>query len=256
MPLLNYTRGRILWSLEKYEQSIEEWDVVLNMTVEEVAENGYGVRWAKSVINDSRYYKADCLYHLFKDKEALALMEEHLSHRGKGIESDFFKKEAVLFYKVLKYNHPRTVAKASDIGYASESQRNRILKKIDALEDNANKEKLVRYLRVICKRLPKEYYLKTILSETYKTIGDKAGCLTYAKAAFEQESNDPLVKYDYAVALMFNGLSEDALLQFKELVALGLDYIAFSEHGEGVRWAKKLLRNTQKQIEQIQVNLQ
>ena len=111
MPLLNYTRGRILWSLEKYEQSIEEWDVVLNMTIEEVAENGYGVRWAKSVINDSRYYKADCLYHLFKDKEALALMEEHLSHRGKGIESDFSKKEAVLFYKVLKYSHPRTVAK-------------------------------------------------------------------------------------------------------------------------------------------------
>lgn len=44
MPLLNYTRGRILWSLEKYEQSIEEWDVILNMTIEEVAENGYGVR--------------------------------------------------------------------------------------------------------------------------------------------------------------------------------------------------------------------
>ena len=36
----------------------------------------------------------------------------------------------------------------------------------------------------------------------------------------------------------------------------GLDYIAFSEHGEGVRWAKKLLRNTQKQIDQIQANLQ
>lgn len=130
MPLLNYTRGRILWSLEKYEQSIEEWDAVLNMTIEEVAENGYGVRWAKSVINDSRYYKADCLYHLFKDKEALALMEEHLSHRGKGIESDFSKKEAVLFYKVLKYSHPRTVAKASDIGYTSESQRNRIMKRL------------------------------------------------------------------------------------------------------------------------------
>lgn len=183
-------------------------------------------------------------------------MEEHLSHRGKSIESDFSKKEAVLFYKVLKYSHPRTVAKALDIGYASESQRNWILKKIDALEDNANKEKLVRYLRVICKRYSKEYYLKTILSETYKTIGDKAGCLTYAKAAFEQEPNDPLVKYDYAVALMFNGLSEDALLQLEELVALGLDYIAFSEHGEGVRWAKKLLRNTQKQIDQIQANLQ
>ena len=43
----------------------------------------------------------------------------------------------------------------------------------------------MRYLRVICKRYSKEYYLKTILSETYKTIGDKTGCLTYAKAAFE-----------------------------------------------------------------------
>ena len=179
-----------------------------------------------------------------------------MSHRGKGIESDFSKKEAVLFYKVLKYSQPRTVAKASDVGYTSESQRNRILKKIDALEESNNKEKLVRYLRVICKRYSKEYYLKTILSETYKAVGDKAGCLTYAKAAFEQEPNDPLVKYDYAVALMFNGLSEDALLQFEEFVALGLDYIAFSEHGEGVRWAKKLLRNTQKQIDQIQANLQ
>ena len=54
MLLLNYTRGRILWSLEKYEQSIEEWDVVLNMTVEEVAENGYGVRWAKKLLRNTQ----------------------------------------------------------------------------------------------------------------------------------------------------------------------------------------------------------
>ena len=40
MPLLNYTRGRILWSLEKYEQSIEEWDVVLNMNYNNKTEYG------------------------------------------------------------------------------------------------------------------------------------------------------------------------------------------------------------------------
>ena len=256
MPLLNYARGRILWSLERYEQSIVEWNLILNMTNAEVAQKGYGVRWAKSVINDARYYKADCLYHLFRDEEAFALMEEHLSHRCRGIESDFSKKEAVLFCKVLKYSHPQSVAKASDAGYASKAQRNKILKKIAALEQSNDNERLGRYLKVICKHYPKEYYLKTVLSEHYKSIGDKVGCLVYAKAAFEQEPNDPLVKYDYAVALMFNGLSEDALLQFEELVALGLDYIAFSEHGEGVRWAKKLLRNTQKQIDQIQANLQ
>ena len=251
MPLLNYTRGRILWSLEKYDQSIMEWDVILGMTEENVAQKGYGIRWSKSVINDARYYKADCLFHLFRDKEALTLMEEHLTHRGRGIESDFSKNEAVMFYKVLKYSHPRAMAKASDAGYASESQRNRISKRIDELENHKDWEKLVRYLKVICKHYPKEYYLKTILSEFCKMAGDKADCLTYAKAAFEQEPNDPLVKYNYAVALNFNGLSHDALLQFKEIVVLGQDYIAYSEHGEGVRWAKKLLRNTQKQIEQI-----
>ena len=251
MPLLNYTRGRILWSLEKYEQSIMEWDIILNMTNTEVDQNRYGIRGVKSVINDAGYYKADSLYHLFRDKEALTLMEEHLSHRCRGIESDFSKKEAILFYKVLKYSHPRAVAKTSYAGYASEAQRTRILKKIDALEHSNDKEKLGRYLKVVCKLYPKEYYLKTVFAEFCKSIGDKTGCLTYANAAFEQEPYDPLVKYDYAVALMFNGLYSDALSQFEEIVALGLDYIAFSEHGEGLRWAKKLLRETQCNIHKI-----
>lgn len=93
-PLLNFTRGRILWSLEKYSQSVEEWDILLSMSEIDVASGGYGSGWAKSVINDSRYYKADCLYHLYRDREALALMEEHLCHRGRGIESDFSKKRS------------------------------------------------------------------------------------------------------------------------------------------------------------------
>ena len=47
------------------------------------------------------------------------------------------------------------------------------------------------------------------------------------------------MKYTYAVALKYCGRNEDALVQFEGLVALGLDYIAYSEHGEGMRWAKK-----------------
>ena len=51
MPLLCYTRGRILWSLEQYGQSVEEWDTILNMPVEDVADKGYGTRWARSVVD-------------------------------------------------------------------------------------------------------------------------------------------------------------------------------------------------------------
>ena len=250
-PLLNYTRARILWSLKKYEQSISEWDVILSSTETDVARNGYGIRWAKSVINDTRYYKADCLYHLFRDKEALSLMEEHLKHRGRGIESDFSKKEAILFYKILKYSHSKDSVKITDTGYASETQRNRISKRMDTLEKNKDWNKLVRYLRVVCKHYPKEYYLKTTLSEYYKTLGNRAECMAYAQEAFMQEPSDPLVKYNYAVALMINGLTDDALLQFEEIVTLGVDYIAFSEHGEGMRWANKLLRDTQRNILKI-----
>lgn len=250
-PLLNYTRARILWSLKKYEQSISEWDVILSSTETDVARNGYGIRWAKSVINDTRYYKADCLYHLFRDKEALLLMEEHLKHRGRGIESDFSKKEAILFYKILKYSHSKDSVKITDTGYASETQRNRISKRMDTLEKNKDWNKLVRYLRVVCKHYPKEYYLKTTLSEYYKTLGNRAECMAYAQEAFMQEPSDPLVKYNYAVALMINGLTDDALLQFEEIVTLGVDYIAFSEHGEGMRWANKLLRDTQRNILKI-----
>jgi len=250
-PLLLFTRGRILWSLNRYELSITEWDTILGMKENEVAGKGFGTRWAKSVINDSRYYKADCLFHLFRDREALILIKDHLAHRGRGIESDFSKKDAVLFYKILKYSHPHTLVNDNSIGYASESQRNSILKKIDSLEQSKDWKKLVHYLKVTCSRYPKEYYLETILSEYCKNIGDRSGCLDYSKTAFEQEPYDPLVKYNYAVALMVNNQKNEALLQFKELIELGLDYIAYSEHGEGIRWAKKLLSDAHNNIQKI-----
>lgn len=253
-PLLNYTRGRILWSLERYEQSVEEWDILLSMKEMDVAKNGYGIGWAKSVINDSRYYKADCLYHLFRDREALVLMEEHLEHRRRGKESDFLKREALLFYKRLKYSMRPKMVKTTDDGYASESQRNRISKRIDSLEKNKDWAKMVRYLKVVCTHYPNEYYLKTILSEYYKTLGNTVGCLVYAKEAFVLEPYDPLVKYNYAVALALDRQIDKALVQFEEIVELGADYIAFSEHGEGIRWAKKLLRDVKRHILEIKHN--
>jgi len=51
--------------------------------------------------------------------------------------------------------------------------------------------------------------------------------------------------------LMYCGRNEDALAQFEGLVALGLDYIAYSEHGEGMRWAKKIMRHTLRYIDDI-----
>ena len=250
-PLTLFTRARVLGSLHKFEACAAEWEELISMGEAEVAEKGFGKGWAKSVINDARYYKALSLGELSRDKEALTLMEEHLKHRGKGVQSDFTKKEATLFYKELKYSYLNSGVDYSDEGYATRPQAHRIGRRMDALEDAKQWDKLVRYLKGVCKRYPKEYYFHVRLSEYSKKVGNKADCLKYATNAFAQEPNDPLVKYNYAVALMYCGRNEDALAQFEGLVALGLDYIAYSEHGEGMRWAKKIMRHTQRYIDDI-----
>ena len=250
-PLTLFTRARVLGSLHKFEEAAAEWEELISMGEAEVAEKGFGKGWAKSVINDARYYRALSLGELNRDKEALALMEEHLKHRGKGVESDFTKKEATLFYKELKYSYLNSEVDYSDEGYATRPQAHRIGRRMEALEDAKQWDKLVRYLKGVCKRYPKEYYFHVRLSEYSKKVGNKADCLKYATNAFAQEPNDPLVKYNYAVALKYCSRNEDALAQFEGLVALGLDYIAYSEHGEGMRWAKKILRHTQRYIDDI-----
>ena len=250
-PYVIYTRARVLWALDKNEEAIAEWDNILNMSEHDLKESGYRPMWIKTFVNDARYYKALSLRALFRDKEALALMEEHLKHRGKGVQSDFTKKEATLLYKELKYSDFRPYVSETAEGFATSKQDKQIFKRLNKLEDAKQWDKLVRYLKGVCKRYPKEYYFHVRLSEYSKKVGNKADCLKYATNAFAQEPNDPLVKYNYAVALMYCGRNEDALAQFEGLVALGLDYIAYSEHGEGMRWAKKIVRHSQRYIEEI-----
>ena len=250
-PLTLSIRAKILWSMKKFEQSITEWEQILNMSEQEVEQKGYGKNWAKSIINDARYYNALCLHKLFRDKEAFPLMEEHLKNRAKGLASDFTKQEATLFYKGLKYSDFRPYVSENDEGYATSAQAHRIEWRMETLEDARQWDKLVRYLKGVCKRYHREYYYKTLVSEYCIKAKNKADCLKYAEEAFAQETNDPLVKYTYAVALKYCGRNEDALAQFEGLVALGLDYIAYSEHGEGMRWAKKIVRHSQRYIEEI-----
>lgn len=194
---------------------------------------------------------ADCLFHLYRDKEGLFLMEEHLNNRKKGLQSDFSKKEAMLFYKVLKYSRREGKINEFDEGYANNAQRRRILKRMDALQQEKDLKHIVSYLKIICKHYPKEYWLQTVLSEYCRNCGEKEACLTYAFAAFKAEPYDPLVIYNYAYALWINDKNNEALSQFENIVSLGEDFIAYSEHGEGKKWAKKLMRDTKRNINKI-----
>ena len=93
-PLMLFTRGRILWSLEQYRASVTMWDKLLSANLADIAEKGWSDGWARTVVNDARYYKADCLYCLYQTKEAIELMQDHIANRRKGQQSDFTIKEA------------------------------------------------------------------------------------------------------------------------------------------------------------------
>lgn len=122
-PLMLFTRGRVLGSLGKYEEAKDMWDRLLHAELTDVAKRGWGIRWAKSVVNDARFYKALCLSELRQMKEAKALMEEHLANRRMGQESDFTAKEARTFLRELTYSSGKSLAfEGEENGWASPKQ--------------------------------------------------------------------------------------------------------------------------------------
>ena len=57
-PLTLFTRARVLGSLHKFEEAAAEWEELISMGEAEMAEKGFRMSWAKSMINDARYCKA------------------------------------------------------------------------------------------------------------------------------------------------------------------------------------------------------
>ena len=150
-----YTRARILWSLEKYEPSISEWDQILAMKELDVANKGYGIGWAKSVMNDARFYKTDCLFHLYRDRRGLANNDRASTVQRKRYREWLFEKEAIQFYKVLKYSpHKRTMIYLKS-ALTTEAQKTRIVKRMDILGKSKDWNKMVRYLQLFANIIPK-----------------------------------------------------------------------------------------------------
>lgn len=93
--LVVYDYGCALDASKMNRKAIEKWDIILSKDIEEIAfgEFGEGMKWAKSMINDTRFRKALSLFEIKNFKEAKNLIEDHLNNRRRGIYSDFSLKE-------------------------------------------------------------------------------------------------------------------------------------------------------------------
>lgn len=96
--------ARIQWSLEDYASALLNFEAILQNDSCSTSCCSIAGRSLYSVKTDADYYIADCLYHLFRDKDALPFISEHLKMRGRGVKSDVSKQKALKLYKILIYS--------------------------------------------------------------------------------------------------------------------------------------------------------
>lgn len=93
-PLCQYVLAKALMKQELFSESLIVANNLLQVDINEIAygSNGEGMRWAKSIINDTLFIKAFSLTKLGKKEEAYSLILQ-LYHQRRGIYSDFTIKQ-------------------------------------------------------------------------------------------------------------------------------------------------------------------
>lgn len=243
-PLLLYTKGRILWSLGNYDEALVPFEKIIQSDIEGLSMNGFGKKWALSLQNDSRYYKAECLYFIHQDSDALSSLEEHLKKRKRGLESEFSLKEVKRLYNILTYAIKYTNKKYKKENVPSPSQNKQIWRHVESLERQKKNDKVIPYLKRKNKEYPDDYFIQTTLSEYMINKGNYEESLHYAFQAYDSEPSDMLTVYNYGRALFFCRQYDEAVSILSIIEKNGMEYAAYSEHGEGLRWAKSLLKRT------------
>lgn len=67
-----------------------------------IARNGEGVKWAKSIRNDTMYLKAVALFHIGEYRQSLRVFKRLLAHWQRGIYSDFTRIQIMSKIKTLE----------------------------------------------------------------------------------------------------------------------------------------------------------
>lgn len=105
-PLALNNHAVVLYINERNNEAIEIWEMLLNKSIDEIAHGdcNEGVKFAKSLQNDTRFRIGDAYLALNQKKKALNFYKDHLSHRQRGLFSNFTKREVENEIKELEAN--------------------------------------------------------------------------------------------------------------------------------------------------------
>lgn len=247
-----FVKARIFQNAERISEAIPIWRMIISADLKDISESleWAEIKSARTIKNDARYYLSHCLFVQNNDEEALRLAKEHLANRKKGVYSDFSLKEVRKFKRMLEWTMSKPKSMPIKEGSScTPEQRGRIWSHFEWLKEKDMKL-AAKYLMKKGRTYNDEYYMWTVASEIYYELKDASLCLRCAETAYSIiGDNDMQVVYDYASALALNNRFEEALAKFNYILSCNLNFIAYSEHGEGMREAKKLIKKTKNMIE-------
>ena len=100
--LVLYNHVTALIETESYNEALPFCQQILEKDVVSIAQNGEGLRWTKSIRNDTLYLKAVALFHLGEFALALSILKHLLNMRERGVYSDFTKKQILNIIKAIE----------------------------------------------------------------------------------------------------------------------------------------------------------
>ena len=246
-----FVKARVYQNAERFLEAIPIWRMVVSASIKDISKSLElpGLKSARTIKNDAKFYLANCLYSQFDDEEALLLVNDHLANRKKGVYSDFTLKEVLDYKRMLEWtmSRPRNIVKGAG-GYCTGEQRERIWLHFEKLKKK-NERLAAEYLVMKGRKFYNEYYMWAVASEIFFDLKEPALCIKCAGTAYNVIGDDDLlVVYDYASALALNNRFEEALEKFNYILNQDIQYIAYSEHGEGMKGAKKLIKEVREMI--------
>ena len=258
-PYFGYMLYHKAWMLYNTDapdkETLDAWNVIIDMPLEALISKKYHFDniWAQSAKLDAYYYSAVILRAMEKYDEAEKYIKTHLEHRKRGLPSCISKKKAEEFLRELSFVD-RNHSLRSNVDYGPTMPQHvykrfdEYIKKLDKYKD---KDKICRYYRKYLKKYSGDYYLWTVFSEYCYDYNMPKECLLAAEKAnmICDTRDDMLVVYDYGSALYLNGRYDEAMREFEYLLSKSMDYIAYNIHGEGMRYAKRLVHETNEMVE-------
>ena len=146
--------------------------------------------------------------------------------------------------KNIKRKQIQINVKMGSNGFLLQEETKRIDERLSLLKAESQWNNLKLFLVKMSKKYYNESFFLTELSNVCTKLEQLEEAYEYSRKAFELNSADYLVKYNYIFALLNLDRLDEAFVIIKQIKRVSTIHIAYSKSGEGLKWAKSIKNDT------------